>query len=112
MPAANMITTRARPNGPGGWRRQKLSATPASERLRSGSSSTSPATAARLGATIVIAGSLSREADARIEPGVEQVDHEIGDDEDDDDEHDQRLGQHVVLVLHRLDEQPADAVQV
>ena len=52
------------------------------------------------------------EADARIEPGVQQVDHEVGQHEHRDRQHHQRLGQRVVLVLHRLHEQPADAVEI
>src|SRR5215510_12956485 len=111
-PAANMTSTITKPNVPSGWRRQNFSATLKSDGRRSALSSASSGTAVRLGSVTVMGGRPSREADARIEPGVEHVDHEVGDDEDGDHQHDQCLSQHVVLVLHCLHEQLANAGQV
>src|SRR5262245_12591795 len=97
-PATNMISTIARPKVPSGWRRTNSRALRSRERLRLPFSSMKPPAAARLGAAMVIPADPSREADAWVEPGVEQVDHEIGDDENHDDQHGQGLGEHVVLV--------------
>src|SRR4029077_20497973 len=97
-PATMMTSTIARPMAPSGLRRQKLSARRKGVRLRNSISSLSTS---GLGAMTVTVGP-SREADAWIEPGIQHVDHEVGDDEDGDDQHDQGLGQDVVLVLHRL----------
>src|SRR5215213_8944133 len=109
-PARNITTTITRPKVPSGWRRTKLS--DAAQAVRLGTSvSCGEAVAAGLGRVTVIAGP-SRVADARVEPGIEQVDDEVGEHEDGDHQHGQRLRHDVVLVLHRLHEQPADAVQV
>src|SRR5262245_13299203 len=86
-PRTNMISTIARPKLPSGWRRKKSSARLSAEDRRSAVSSASAATVLRLGRMTVMTGRLSREADARIEPGVQQVDHEIGDDGDHDHQH-------------------------
>src|SRR6185437_111466 len=109
MPATANSTTMTRPIVPSGLRRTKLIARPSSVCWRS-NASVSSSTGAVVGVMTAIGH--SRIADARVEPGVEHVDHEIGDHEHQDDQHHQRLGQHVVLVLHRLDQQAADAVQV
>jgi hypothetical protein len=45
-----------------------------------------------------------------IEPGVEQVDQEVHENEDEGDEQDQRLSHRVVAMGDRFDEQHANAV--
>src|SRR5580698_10068059 len=108
-PARANSTTINRPIAPSGLRRAKWSARPSSVRdFRN--ASTSSVAGEVVGVMTAIG--RSRVSDARIEPGIEHVDHEVGDDEHQDDQHHQRLGHHIVLVLHRLDQQPADAVQV
>ena len=47
-----------------------------------------------------------------IEPGIDDVDDQVGQNEDRDDEHDDPLGQRVILILNSLDQQAADAVQI
>src|SRR5579862_8293709 len=96
------MTTTIKPNVPSGWRRAKVSAESSHERRKAGAP----------WVRTVIAKLLSPEPDPRIEPRIENVDHEVGDDEDRHRQHHQRLGERVVLVLHRQHEQPADAVQV
>ena len=53
-----------------------------------------------VGAAMVIGQPLIQ-SNARVEPRVEEVDNEVGQDRDGHDQHDQRLGQRVILVLHR-----------
>src|SRR5260221_13094411 len=108
-PAMANTTTIARPIPPSGLRRQKLSAFSSGVLARHGASASATSVA---GVGVMAVMRASRIADAWIEPGVKHVDHEVGEHEYGDHQHDQRLGQHVVLVLDRLHQQPADAVQV
>src|SRR6059058_2181277 len=54
----------------------------------------------------------SSESDARVDPGVRQVNQEVHEDEDERDEHHERLRERVVAVGHRLDEEEAESVEV
>ena len=76
-PARNITTTIIRPKVPSGWRCTKCSDRRPGERLGIERVVGEAAVATRLGTVIVIAGP-SRVADARVEPGVEQVDDEVG----------------------------------
>src|SRR5262245_44733623 len=96
-PARNITTTITRPKVPSGWRRTKASECCQTVRLGASVSCGAAAAAAELGRVTVIAGP-SRIADARVEPGIEQVDDEVGDHEDGDHQHGQRLRHDVVLV--------------
>src|SRR5260221_3182602 len=107
-PATAITTTIARPTTPSGLRRQKVSALANGVLARDSASAS--AAAEGVGVTAVMRA--SRIADSRIEPSIQHVHPEVGEHEHDDPQHDQGLGQHVVLVLHRLHQQPADAVQV
>src|SRR5690349_1169095 len=106
-----MMMTITMPNAPSGSRRQKCSVARQKDR-RSWISSSSGAVIGACTVVVDMMPSPSGEADAWVKPGVEQVDDQIGEHEDRDGEHHQGLGQRVVLVLHRLDEQSADAVEV
>src|SRR5262245_18871054 len=63
----------------------------------------------RVGASIAMA---SIVPDARVEDGVEQVDHEVDHDVDYGQQHDHALDQGEVVARHALDEQLADAVEI
>src|SRR5271157_643291 len=108
-PVTAMINTSIAPNAPSGSRRQKCSVACQNERCRSMTSSAMTGTCT---VEMDMARSPSGEPDARIEPRIHQIDDQVAEHEDGDGEHHQGLGQRVILVLHRLHEQPADAVQV
>src|SRR5437868_5854195 len=95
------ITTIARPKVPSGWRRAKPNAASRQERRISSGAS-----------VMAVIALSSTEADARIEPRVEDVDQEVRDHEDGDRQHHQRLGKSVILVLDGQHEQPAEAALV
>src|SRR5262245_47524191 len=82
---------------------------PRSER---GLSAAAAAVATERGARSTMVRAPSGEADARIEPCIEQVDNQIGEHEDRDGEHDQGLRQGIVLILDRQHEQAADPIDV
>src|SRR5258708_37172995 len=94
---------------PSGLRRQKLSAFSSGVLARHGASESATSVA---GVGVMAVMRASRIADAWVEPGVKHVDHEDGEHEYGDHQHDKRLGQHVVLVLHRLHQQSADTVKI
>src|SRR5438876_9875199 len=106
--ASAMSSTRSMPKAPSGSCRQKASAIPIGERLTSRWSS-APTGAVSRGAALDIR---STEANARVEPRVENVDRQIGEYEHRHHQHHQRLGQRIILVLHREHEKAADAVEV
>src|SRR6266851_1930054 len=110
MPANAIITTSTMPKVPSGCRRQKISPRRKSERWISVTSSMTAETAAGEDAAIVMAN--SGVADAGVEPGVDQIDDGVGQHEDSDDQHHQCLGHRIVLVLDRLHEEAADAVEI
>src|SRR5215469_11390227 len=102
-----MIITSAMPKVPSGWRRIKLRTRPEVERRLPGRSSRMMETAFGSGAAIVM--TRSRVADTRVEPSVDQIDEGVGKNKHGDNQHDQRLGQGVILVRHSLHKQPADS---
>src|SRR5947207_96577 len=55
---------------------------------------------------------LSCVPDTRVEPAVEHVDEEVGEDDDDRDEHDERLHDRIVAPENRLHEEAREARQV
>jgi len=52
---------------------------------------------------------ISTAADARVQPGVEQVHHQV--DEHENRDHDQRLGHFVVLIENRYERQPGETIE-
>src|ERR1700733_6390788 len=111
-PAKAIISTISMPNAPSGSRRQKCSVVCQIERRICPSSSAMAGTAMSLCDVVDMMQLPSGEADAWIEPRIEQIDDQIGQHEDGDGQHHQRLVQCIVLVLHRLLEHSAEAVQV
>src|SRR5262249_62362862 len=102
-PARANTTTIAKPKAPSGLRRQKASARPSSEPLPHRASVS--ASSGREGVTAVMG---SRIADTRGEPGIKHVDHEVGEHEDNDEQHDKGMGEHIDMVMHGLHEQPGN----
>src|SRR5256885_9826782 len=109
-----MATTTA-PMAPSGRARQKSRAA-RRQPPRSTTSGTSPRTARSTAITEPGAGAIrtvaSPESYPRVDPGVRQVDQEVHEDEDERDEHHERLRERVVAVGHRLDEEETEPVEV
>src|SRR5690348_12188250 len=97
-PVIATMTTMTMPNAPIGSRRQKCRMACQNERLSSISSAVTSLMMVRPCSEIDMAVPPSGETDAWIEPRIEHIDDEIAEHEDGDGEHDQRLGQRVVLV--------------
>ena len=55
---------------------------------------------------------ISTVADAWIQPGVEQVHHQVDEHENRDHDHDQRLGHFVILIENRFQQQPGETIEV
>src|SRR6185503_11737745 len=102
---SSMITTMPAPMAPSGRRRQNV---------RSVDTHREPGSAVGASDAMSIAGLMAIDLvpDPRVEPGVHQVHQEVDDDEDGRHEEHQSLGERVVSVGHRLDEEEAEAVQV
>src|SRR5437762_6068935 len=103
IPASPKINTSTRPIAPTGWRRKKVAATPQRPCGVRPRSSTRTGTVAEVGAiSMVIGRAPSGETDARIEPGVEQVDDEIAQYRDRSEEHTSELQSPMYLVCRLL----------
>src|SRR5258706_3183513 len=104
--AKSMTRMTAAPAAPSGRRRAKVRET-ASQRGKAGDE-------APMLKSLAMAGDCHflLIPDARVEPGVHQVDDEIDEDEDERREQHQALHHGVIALADRLDEQLADSVQV
>src|SRR5262245_41100881 len=101
-------TTRPPPAPSGFWAQKRHSSCQRDGRGGATSSASAP-----LGCEIVaIPGSSPAVADARVEPRIDHIDEEIGESEDGDHQHHQRLRHGVVLVGDGFDEQLAQAVEI
>src|SRR5438132_1650710 len=98
---STMITIKAPPAAPSGFLRQKRRIVVRTLARRGiAGASTLPAT------TGVVAIALARVPHARVEPAVQQVDEQIRQDDDDRDEHHERLHDRIVAPQDGLNEEP------
>src|SRR5262245_19114528 len=115
MKSANAATTTmtmmtAAPAAPSGLRRANR--TVAASRLRGLRSSVSSMLVPRSVATVMQSLSPSFVPDPRVEPRIDDVHHEVGEDEDRHHQHDQRLCHRVIVIAHGRDKQLAEPVEI
>src|SRR5882724_1971904 len=104
--AVRSITTiTAPPTAPRGRRRQNSRTAPIQPRSPATGSAISPTAGTFSAITLPV-------PDARVDPRVDHVHAEVHDDEEAGHDHHQRLHQGVVAVLHRLDEEEPQAVEI
>src|SRR5207245_8172915 len=107
-PTTMLTRTITAPIAPSGRRRAKSLVAAHQRDVRVATSGIS----ANVSAGLIAMGYPLPECDARIDPRVGQVDHEVHEDEDEGHQQHQRLGERVVAMGNRFDEQEPEPIEV